>query len=87
MFDIKYHPDVAKDIKKISPPDRERVRKAIETKLPQTPEKYSDHLRAELKNYWKLRVGDYRVVFKIAGKEITRMHELTRSVHARGQEL
>jgi mRNA interferase RelE/StbE len=27
-------------------------------------------LRKTLKGYWKLRVGDYRVVFKIKGNEI-----------------
>jgi mRNA interferase RelE/StbE len=27
-------------------------------------------LRGTLKGYWKLRVGDYRVVFKVAGQEV-----------------
>jgi len=27
-------------------------------------------LRRTLKGYWKLRVGDYRVVFKIANDEV-----------------
>ena len=69
-FEIKYHSAVSKDIKKINSPDKIRIKKAIENKLVQNPEKYAEHLRGELKNYWKLRVGDYRVVFKVGSKEL-----------------
>ena len=55
-FAIKYHSLVSKDIKKISPPDRARIKKAIENKLIKAPEKYAEHLRGELKNYWKFRI-------------------------------
>jgi mRNA interferase RelE/StbE len=36
-----------------------------------SPQLYGDPLRKTLKGYWKLRVGDYRIVFRITGKEIT----------------
>ena len=65
MFDILYEKAVKKDIKKISRPDAERIRTAIEQKLRENPQDYSGHLKGELGNYWKLRVGDYRVVYKI----------------------
>ncbi len=32
--------------------------------------RYGVPLRGTLKGYWKLRVDDYRVVFKIAGQEV-----------------
>jgi mRNA interferase RelE/StbE len=35
------------------------------------PEECGEPLRKTLKGYWKLRVGDYRVVFKVEGEEIT----------------
>ena len=35
------------------------------------PEEYGAPLRKTLKGYWKLRVGDYRVVFRVEGDEIT----------------
>lgn len=35
------------------------------------PEEYGEPLRKTLKGYWKLRVGDYRVVFRVEGDEIT----------------
>lgn len=34
------------------------------------PEEYGAPLRKTLKGYWKLRVGDYRVVFKVKGNKI-----------------
>lgn len=34
------------------------------------PDQYGAPLRRTLKGYWKLRVGDYRVVFKIKSNEI-----------------
>jgi mRNA interferase RelE/StbE len=48
-----------------------RIRKAIGTRLMIAPEEYGEPLRRTLKGYWKLRVGDYRVVFKVEGDEIT----------------
>lgn len=35
-----------------------------------SPERYGAPLRGSLKGYWKLRVGDYRVVFKVVGTEV-----------------
>ncbi len=32
--------------------------------------RYGVPLRGTLKGYWKLRVGDYRIVFKITGQEV-----------------
>jgi len=34
------------------------------------PQQYGKPLRKTLKGYWKLRVGDYRIVFKIMGNAI-----------------
>ena len=34
------------------------------------PQQYGEPLRKTLKGYWKLRVGDYRVVFKVVGAEV-----------------
>jgi len=42
-----------------------RIKKAIEQRLLVAPYEYGMPLRKSLKRYWKLRVGDYRVVYKI----------------------
>ena len=66
MFEILYHDDVvAKDLPKIDVGWRQTIRQAIEAKLMTSPEIYGKPLRRSLKNYRKLRVGDYRVVFRI----------------------
>ncbi len=70
-FEIKYHPDVKKvDIPLIDLRIKNRIKKAIETRLITAPHKYGEPLRKTLKGYWKLRVGDYRVVFKIVVTEV-----------------
>jgi mRNA interferase RelE/StbE len=70
-FELKYHPDIrAVDIPLINSKLRRRIKKAIETRLITAPHQYGEPLRKTLKGYWKLRVGDYRVVFKIMESEV-----------------
>jgi mRNA interferase RelE/StbE len=56
------------DIPQINVRMRERIRKAIESRLMTSPNEFGLPLRKSLRGYWKLRVGDYRVVFKIEGE-------------------
>jgi mRNA interferase RelE/StbE len=66
MFKIFYHYLVVKnDIPKLSTIWKNKIRQAIELKLTTDPEVYGKPLRRSLKNYRKLRVGDYRVIFRI----------------------
>ncbi len=70
-FSVIYHPDVkGRDIPKLNADVRNRIRKAIETRLMVAPQEYGEPLRKTLKGYWKLRVGDYRIVFRILDEEI-----------------
>ncbi len=70
-FELRYHPDVKSiDIPLLDERLRARIKKAIEMRLTEAPHLYGEPLRKTLRGYWKLRVGDYRVVFKIAGKEV-----------------
>jgi len=65
-FSVRYYPEVlSHDIPALSLAMRERIRKAIEAKLMSAPQDYGVPLRKTLKGFWKLRVGDYRIVFKI----------------------
>ncbi len=47
-----------------------RIKKAIESRLAVAPHLYGEPLRKTLRGYWKLRVGDYRVVFKVVNEEV-----------------
>jgi mRNA interferase RelE/StbE len=70
-YTILYHPKVKEeDIESLDKKQREIIAKAIEARLSNQPERYGKPLRGSLKGYWKLRVGDIRVVFKIMGNEV-----------------
>lgn len=63
---IKIHKLVlSEDFKSISCPDQKIILKAIRKKLTVDPEGYGKPLSGELKGYWRLRVKDYRVIYKI----------------------
>ena len=71
IYKLKYHPDVKKiDLPKIDVKNRNMIQKAIEERLARQPEIYGKPLQRNLKSYWKLRVGDYRVIFKVSVKSI-----------------
>lgn len=61
---------VAEDIPALSHVWKERIKSAIEAKLIREPEVFGKPLRRSLKNYRKLRVGDYRVIFRIHKQEV-----------------
>lgn len=70
-FELKYHPDVKTvDLPLIDAKMKARIKTAIESRLMTEPHQYGEPLRKTLKGYWRLRVGDYRIVFKVARSEI-----------------
>ena len=70
-YKIKYHQNVKKfDIPKIDAKNKNMIKKAIEERLATRPETYGKPLQRTLKGYWKLRVGDYRVVFKVSNNTL-----------------
>ena len=70
-YTILYHPKVKEeDIESLDKKKRKIIAKAIEARLSNQPERYGKPLRGSLKGYWKLRVGDIRVVFKIMRNEV-----------------
>jgi mRNA interferase RelE/StbE len=70
-YNLTYHPDVKKhDLPKIDKKIRQRIKRAIEERLVTHPQIYGKPLQKSLKGYWKLRVGDYRVLFKVSANTI-----------------
>lgn len=68
---LVYHPDIQKeDVPKINRDLRDRISRAIESRLTTAPGRYGEPLRGTLKGYWKLRVGDYRGVFRVVKDEV-----------------
>ena len=69
-FAAVYHPAVADDLAEIPRNMQERIETAVRLRLSLSPQNYGKPLAANLAGYWKLRVGDYRVVYKIAKNEV-----------------
>ena len=69
-FTVIFHPAVKNDAAAISKAIRDRIKSAIAIRLTSEPAKYGKPLRGTLAGYWKLRVGDWRVVYAIYGKEV-----------------
>ncbi len=70
-FTLLYHPRVAdEDLPRIGADVRRRIARSIETRLTTSPEHFGEPLRGSLGGYWKLRIGDYRVVFRIDRAEV-----------------
>lgn len=59
-----------KDFKKIDRVDQKRILATIRKKLATEPKKFGQPLRGELKKYWKLRIGEYRVVYEILEDQV-----------------
>lgn len=71
MYQILYHPDVLKDDLTGVPRNiKGDIRRAIEERLMREPFLYGEPLRQSLKGYRKLRVGDYRVVYRVEKSDI-----------------
>jgi len=71
-LNIKYHPKVKnEDITRLDSNIAVRIENAIRNRLMVNPIKYGFYLRGSLKGYRKLRVGDWRVIYRIIeNKEI-----------------
>jgi len=68
---ITYHSLVVRDdIPKIDTKHKNSVQRAIGERLATKPDQYGKPLRYPIKGYWKLRVGDYRIVFKIKKENV-----------------
>ena len=72
-YAVTYFDEVLEDdIQEIPVNIQNRIERAVRERLATYPEKYGERLRKSLTGLWKIRVGDYRVVYTI--------HHDTRSV-------
>lgn len=64
-FEIQYAGTAKKDRPKLPKKVQEQIQRDIEKKLTTSPEVFGKPLRKSLKGYRRLRVGNYRVIFRI----------------------
>jgi mRNA interferase RelE/StbE len=70
-YKLLYHHKVKQDdLPLIDSSIKKRIFTTIESRLTTEPQQYGKPLRKPLSGYWKLRIGDYRVVYKIVKKEV-----------------
>lgn len=70
-YRLLYHPLVlSRDIRRLDPPTRRRIKNAIERKLTRNPEASAKPLAHTTQRLWSLRVGDWRVIFALREDEI-----------------
>lgn len=66
FWKIKIHKLIlTEDFKSINYLDQKTIFKDIRKKLSLGPKAFGKPLSGKLKGYWRLRVGDYRVIYKI----------------------
>jgi mRNA interferase RelE/StbE len=66
MFEIRYHDRVvSEDLPNLPSAMRSRIRAVIEQRLVVDPISYGKPLRYALRGHRRLRVGDWRVVYRV----------------------
>ena len=56
-----------KSFRRLPASDKKRIRLMIEQKLEREPAVFGKPLRSPLFGVWSLRIGDYRVIYRIIG--------------------
>ncbi len=64
-YRVVYRPEVAADLKRIPGNVRKRIGRAIEGRLFTSPALYGERLAQSLLGLWRIRTGDYRIVYEL----------------------
>jgi mRNA-degrading endonuclease RelE of RelBE toxin-antitoxin system len=70
-YRLLYHTEVAsRDITRLDPAIRKRIRSAVEHKLQDHPEAHAEPLAHTTQRLWSLRVGDWRLISALRENEM-----------------
>ncbi len=69
LFEIQYEPRAEKELAKLDKPVARRLLDAID-RLAETPNPNNSKLLKGFTGIWRLRVGDYRVIYEIRDSEL-----------------
>ena len=70
MYNVAYLDSVEEDLKKLDKSTVKKILNRIETYLACDPKALGKALKGDFQGYWRYRWGDYRVIYKIAEREI-----------------
>ena len=64
MYLIRFHPSAARELEKLEPAVRRRIARAVD-RLAADPRGHGTIKLRGADDLWRLRVGDYRIVYQI----------------------
>lgn len=64
-FQVLWHPEVRRDLRKIPPPTVEALVKAAHERLSQEPLLIGEPLRGTAQRLWRLRYSQYRLIYTV----------------------
>ena len=70
MYKVFYLDSVEEDLKKLDKPLQKRILNKIEHHLTKDPKNLGKALTGQFKGLWRYRIGDFRVIYRMAEKEI-----------------
>ena len=71
MWTVLIHPLVfSEDLKRLDSSVQRKILDALRKRLTLDPKAYGKPLRDELAGLWRLRVGDYRVIYRIVENRV-----------------
>ena len=72
MYQVMYEKQMIKDLRKLDPEQRKLILAWISKNLMHTenPRQHGKALKGELKDYWRYRIGDYRLLADIDDEKV-----------------
>ena len=72
MWKIEFKPKAAKEIKKLDKNQAKQITNWLKIRLETgaDPRLFAEQLTGNLKDFWRFRIGDFRVVFKPEEQEL-----------------
>lgn len=70
MYKVIYADTLEKDLRKLDKSVVRKIINKIEKDLARNPQGLGKALTRKFKGYWRYRIGDFRVIYKISEKEI-----------------
>ena len=71
MYQVRYlEAVIKKDIPKLPKKEKERIQRFIEDRLIKNPMHFSQPLKYSFQNCRRMRIGGYRIIFKILKEDI-----------------
>lgn len=69
---IEFHPDAAKEIKKLGRSEAARILRTLEQRIAPLPDPRAlgAPLKGEHEGFWRWRIGDYRVIAHIEDQRV-----------------